>query len=64
MHNIYISVSNYCVNSEQLGHRGIDVFVRHKRANINHGHIMIWIAFIKETCPYNNIKNKTKIKVR
>ena len=30
MHDIYISVNNYCLSSEQLGHRGIDVFVRHK----------------------------------
>ena len=30
MHNIYISVNNYCSSSEQLGHKGIDVFVRHK----------------------------------
>ena len=28
--HVYNSVYNYCVNSEQLGHRGIDVFVRHK----------------------------------
>ena len=33
MHNAYISVNNYCLSSEQLGHRGIDVFVRHKLSN-------------------------------
>ena len=27
MHNIYISVNNYCLSSQQLGHRGMDVFV-------------------------------------
>ena len=28
--HVYNSVYNDRVNSEQLGHRGIDVFVRHK----------------------------------
>ena len=28
--HVYNSIYKYCLNSEQLGHRGMDVFVRHK----------------------------------
>ena len=41
MHNIYISVNNHCLSAEQLDHRGIDVFVRHKEIFPNYQMIYI-----------------------
>ena len=34
--HVYNSVYNYCVNSEQLSNRGIDVFVRYKETFQNY----------------------------